>query len=405
MALPITYDIFLRLDHTFIPEGRGIRAFVRNDSGKRLIDVIVRSRAPDIPIGTLEPREERTIELTWTIYGSYLFLDMYNHTYIWGYNEGKTEDHRSATILVWVGSKALSCKLRFEESKGVPHHPATCTLINKVTGEVWNFDSEPDGTFLIARNRVKDEPVGVDWAVHLSRERAATRESAIGILDPYDWKDYKVVADLAKRHIVTITIKPKSMTTFAQILSEYMPPFLKGVVEVIAGIFGWVSTQVYNLTGQFFGSYLTTVTGGRVVNVEYDFEKGEIRIYTVVMYGSPIVITVTILLAILAIVGIGILAAAFAYSKYTDMRVEELKSERMAQYTETVEVLSKLREEGKITEETFKEAMGSLKEYSDRLEASTPTPTWMEYIPTILIVGLVAVVVIVLIWYATRRAR
>jgi len=392
-------NLTTRLSHHLIPEGKGIKIWIKNETDIKLVDSVFHFGAFTRTIGTIEPYTLRTIELGWSL------LEALPHgvpisVYTDGWNEAKTILYMSNIAVFKITSEPEKAVIQFTDTKEVPHHPSTLTLIDKTTGETWDYDSDPEGKF-----RVPKPLVTGNWAVHLVREKAPTKELAIGILDPYDWKDYVVKADLDKRHIVTLILKPESMTTFSQIVSQHMPPFLKWVVDILAGVFGWISTQVFNLTSMFFGSYLTTVTGGRVVNVEYDFEKGEIRVNTVVMYGSPIVITTAILLAILAVVGIAIIGATIAYTKYSDARIEELKTERMTQYSETVETLSKLVEEGKISEETFKESVGALTEYSDRLEASTPTPTWMEYIPTILIVGLVGVIVVVMIWYATRRAR
>ena len=392
-------NLTVRLSHHLIPSGKSIKVWIKNETGIRLVDAVLHFGAQTRTIGTIEPYTLRTIELGWD-YLEPLPDGMPVGVYTEGWNEAKTLLYISNIAVFRVTAEPEKAVIQFTDTKALPHHPSTLTLIDKTTGETWDYDSDTEGKF-----RVPKPLVTGNWAIHLVREKAPTKELAIGVLDPYDWKDYVVKSDLARRHIITLVLKPESMTTFSQIISQHMPPFLKGVVDILAGVFGWVSTQVYNLTSMFFGSYLTTVSGGKVVNVEYDFEKGEIRVNTVVMYGSPIVITTAILLAILAVVGIAIIGATIAYSKYSDARIEELKTERMTQYSETVETLSKLVEEGKISEETFKESVGALTEYSDRLEASTPTPTWMEYIPTILIVGLVGVIVVVMIWYATRRAR
>jgi len=272
-------------------------------------------------------------------------------------------------------------------------------LINKRTGEYWQYEGDENGVLRIPKRYYKAEETG-DYCLYCHYNDPATGRVAIVALDNYDFADYEVRKNLENRVMAETTIHFKPAESFFQQIVGFMPDLLKKAAEALAGLFGWASEQVGRLVGIFLNAYLIKVTGGEIVKTDVDVGKGTIRIVRVMRtHGVPAFILVLItILTIFA--GLKWLRVDEAVIYYSPAKVSQLRTKELEELRKTIEELKEAYEAGALTKEEFAKAVEALSHAHSTSQGAAPPHPAIEFLqklgPVILIGGGVAAALIIL---------
>jgi len=367
--------IHLWAEKYIIPIGKGVRMYIRNESGDTITGVRLNFNGYYFDMPDLTPymllAVEHPPEVIEYIAKTLGFADTPFRWWVTGTVAGVAKE--SNQILTQITTEAYYAKIRFiNKATDVPYYPAKAVLLNKLTAEWWEYEGDPDGVINIPKLPY------AEWGLYtlvLHYEEADRGLFARAIIDNYDFADYTVKADLVSRVIWEVEVKPKDPTGFSKVVASLLPAPLADAVAWVGNKFGWVSAEIMNLlTVSINGFLLRQGTSAYLSGVRWDAGK-EAYIFTFTEKYGPIPILgaiVTVLKWILAITAFATIG--FVLIKYADVIIEKTKTERMESLAESIRII----EESDLPPETKKKAIEALTSYATTAEAGTPLHTWVD---------------------------
>jgi len=295
-----------------------------------------------------------------------------------------------------LGEQAI---IKFMNTKGVPYYPATAVLINKKTGEYWQYEGDSDGVFRIPKRYYKAEETG-DYCLYCHYHEPGSR-IAVAVLDDYDFGNYEVRKNLEDRVMAETVIHVKPSEGVLQQIVGLMPGPLKKAAEVLAGFFGWASEQVGRLVGIFLNAFLIKVTGGEIVRTNVDVGKGTIRIVRVMRtHAVPAFVAILIKIIKWSIAFIAVWKITETLIAYSPAKVRQLRKEELAELSKTLDELGEAYEKGALTKEEYSESVKALTHSHSTSNGAAPPHPAIEFLqklgPVILIGGGVVAGLIIL---------
>jgi len=376
-------------DKITVPEGKGLKLFLRNQADRNISDLriyydpaqtkyftprVTTIKALSIMEIDLLPEDVATLPMD---YALHLKAD--------GYDPVLATRVQSNWFVVRTTSKAATAKVWFLDPQGRPYYPATFTLVNKRTGELWIYDGNPDGVGEIPKRYYTAEQAG-DYCLQCHYEQPGPGRFAIALIDNYDFADYEVKAPLVDRVHGKVTVKFKRWEDFTKAVYGMLPDPLKKAADAIGTVFGWASEQMLRFVCTFLVGYYIKTQSTEVTAVDFDVGKGELYVHFVIRHHGVLAAVAAAPLWFKIIVAIGA-AIAFIWSvsvaiisPWSEVRKKEEAAKTAEHYEETVATLKELYEEGAITKETLEETIKALSHSASLAKAATPPHPAVEFL-------------------------
>jgi len=389
-------------DKITVPEGKGLKLYLRNQADRDISDLRIYYDPPGtkyfVPrVTTIKTYSIMEIDLLPEDLAK-LPVEYSLHFRADGYDPVLATRVQSNWFVVRVTGKAQQAKITFLDPEGKPYYPATFALVNKRTGELWAYDGNPDGVGYIPKRYYTAEQVG-DYCIQCHYEEPGTKKFAIALIDDYDFFNYEVRAPLVERVHGKVTVKFERFEDFTKAVYGMLPDPLKTVADAIGTLFGWASEQMMRLAVTFLVGYYIKTQSTEVTAVDFDLGKGELYVHYAIRHHGVLAALAAIPLWLKIIMGLGA-AIAFIWAisvkiiePWSEVRKAEEATKRTKHYEETMSTLKDLYERGAITKETLDEAIRGLSHSANLAKDATPPPPWWEKLadvaPTVVVGGLI----------------
>jgi len=387
-------------DKLVLPEGKAMIIFVRNQADRDMTDGKLyydpMQTEPPIELGTLPKYSITRVEFDPERVKQLRGLDIALHWKATAYDPVLAKTVASNMFIQTITSEEKAAYIKFVRKPGSeeeePYPCWTCHVVNKKTGEHWEYEADREGVCKIPIRETGKEGWG-DYCIVCHYQDPVKRTVAVGVIDPYDFKDYIVKAPEVDRAGLDLTGKVKDWEAFTREVAGRMPRVSAGNAVRFGGYYGWKSRETADHTVTFLRSYLVRVASAEVVQVGYDLDKDEIYVTVCSRQGSPIAWAPVLTLVTLIVLLIGFVAWTVKEWKHDEAEVVKWEKEEAEAIERTIKVLHDLYEAGAIDKETFEKAVENVTYWGTVSAAGTPPRTWYEKLahvaPTILIGGLV----------------
>lgn len=233
------------------------------------------------------------------------------------------------------------------------------------------------------------------WIIEVFKKDYATNNIHYYV-STFNFAPQTIICSYASRFIVTLELQmvPGWVSDIGKALTDVLPEPFKSFAKWLGTTFGFASSSLQNYAWNAYIYKQLEQSGAKVTSVLYDPSTSTLKISAVVEDPVPIVVTILIIIGVIA----GIFTIGQVMVSYFDLKAEEEKTRQTGVISKISEDVNKARQQGAISEDTYKDIMNNLvNNIRDWQKSNLGVTDWFSILLNIIPIAIGVLVIILII--------